>query len=211
MEVIRNDDMESGQLTASPSTRRTTILYIGERGLPLIDIHNRQLSSKRADSAADIWSSRPVSSPSSNSSLFHRLHLSSTQTRPISVSLGSDDDDYISTRNRPEESLFPQHHSGRRIVSLPGTPFGPQNDQQPRTFPRRRSNIQLLSRSPVLCRDDMASGFSQMSGDARRHWSGNRYENRPPVSRSTPCKNGPLCRKYQEGLGGPSIHEVAAC
>lgn len=50
-------------------------------------------------------------------------------------------------------------------------------------------------------RNDMASAFTQMSGDARRHYpSGTpRYENRPPVNRATPCKNGPLCRKFQEG------------
>ena len=50
-------------------------------------------------------------------------------------------------------------------------------------------------------RHDMASAFPQMSGDARRHYpSGTpRYENRPPVNRATPCKNGPLCRKFQEG------------
>ena len=50
-------------------------------------------------------------------------------------------------------------------------------------------------------RNDMASAFPQMSGDARRHYpSGTpRYENRPPVNRATPCKNGPLCRKFQEG------------
>ena len=50
-------------------------------------------------------------------------------------------------------------------------------------------------------RNDMASAFPQMSGDARRHYpSGStRFENRPPVNRATPCKNGPLCRKFQEG------------
>lgn len=50
-------------------------------------------------------------------------------------------------------------------------------------------------------RNDMASAFPQMSGDARRHYpsGSNRYENRPPVNRQTPCKNGPLCRKFQEG------------
>jgi len=58
--------------------------------------------------------------------------------------------------------------------------------------------------SPLVytARYDMASAFPQMSGDARRHFpSGpNRYENRAPVGRPTTCKNGPLCRKYQEGL-----------
>lgn len=50
-------------------------------------------------------------------------------------------------------------------------------------------------------RNDMASAFPQMSGDARRHYpsGSNRYENRPPVNRQTSCKNGPLCRKFQEG------------
>jgi hypothetical protein len=50
-------------------------------------------------------------------------------------------------------------------------------------------------------RNDMASAFPQMSGDARRHYptGSTRFENRPPVNRATPCKNGPLCRKFQEG------------
>lgn len=50
-------------------------------------------------------------------------------------------------------------------------------------------------------RNDMASALPQMSGDARRHYPSGaaRYENRPPVNRATPCKNGPLCRKFQEG------------
>lgn len=71
--------------------------------------------------------------------------------------------------------------------------------------------IEKPSRKDSLCpslevrkrraRNDMASAFPQMSGDARRHYpSGStRFENRPPVNRATPCKNGPLCRKFQEG------------
>lgn len=53
----------------------------------------------------------------------------------------------------------------------------------------------------------MASAYPQMSGDARRHFSSgpNRYENRAPVGRPTTCKNGPLCRKYQEGLHVESL------
>ncbi|CAK4030109.1 related to PAB-dependent poly(A)-specific ribonuclease subunit pan3 [Lecanosticta acicola] len=43
--------------------------------------------------------------------------------------------------------------------------------------------------------DDMANASFRMSGDGRRS---NRYENRPPAS-SILCRNGPQCRKYQEG------------
>lgn len=80
------------------------------------------------------------------------------------------------------ESRLPSHHQAkiasckvsRRVYTEPGDRLG---------------------------RNDMASAFPQMSGDARRHYSSgsNRYENRPPVNRQTPCKNGPLCRKFQEG------------
>jgi len=48
----------------------------------------------------------------------------------------------------------------------------------------------------------MAAGPHRMSGDARRHpppSNFTRVENRPPMS-SFMCRNGPQCRKYQEGL-----------
>lgn len=66
---------------------------------------------------------------------------------------------------------------------------------------RKDSILTLVEAEQRSTRNDMASAFSQMSGDARRHYpSGTpRYENRPPVNRATPCKNGPLCRKFQEG------------
>lgn len=69
-------------------------------------------------------------------------------------------------------------------------------------FTRRDSTPNSTESGKYWCRNDMASAFPQMSGDARRHYqSGStRFENRPPVNRQTPCKNGPLCRKFQEGL-----------
>lgn len=69
------------------------------------------------------------------------------------------------------------------------------------TSPRKDSILTPVEAEQRRIRNDMASAFSQMSGDARRHYpSGTpRYENRPPVNRATPCKNGPLCRKFQEG------------
>ena len=50
------------------------------------------------------------------------------------------------------------------------------------------------------CRNDMAAGFQRMSGDARRYPSSNlnRSENRPPMN-NVLCRNGPQCRKFQEG------------
>jgi hypothetical protein len=66
---------------------------------------------------------------------------------------------------------------------------------------RKDSILTPIGADQRRIRNDMASAFTQMSGDARRHYpSGTpRYENRPPVNRATPCKNGPLCRKFQEG------------
>jgi hypothetical protein len=66
---------------------------------------------------------------------------------------------------------------------------------------RKDSILTPIEADQRRVRNDMASAFTQMSGDARRHYpSGTpRYENRPPVNRATPCKNGPLCRKFQEG------------
>ena len=48
--------------------------------------------------------------------------------------------------------------------------------------------------------DDMAAGFQRVSGDARRYPSSsfNRIENRTPMS-TILCRNGPQCRKFQEG------------
>ena len=57
-----------------------------------------------------------------------------------------------------------------------------------------------LSLEPRPSRDDMAAGFQRVSGDARRYPSSNltRSENRPPMS-NVLCRNGPQCRKFQEG------------
>lgn len=50
--------------------------------------------------------------------------------------------------------------------------------------------------------NDMAAGFPMQSGDARRHNSAThrngRFENQRPMS-SQLCRNGPQCRKFQEG------------
>ncbi|KAK3679109.1 PAB-dependent poly(A)-specific ribonuclease subunit 3 [Vermiconidia calcicola] len=48
--------------------------------------------------------------------------------------------------------------------------------------------------------DDMAAGFQRVSGDARRYPSSSftRTENRPPMG-TVLCRNGPQCRKFQEG------------
>lgn len=51
--------------------------------------------------------------------------------------------------------------------------------------------------------NDMAAGFQRMSGDARRYPSSSasttyRSENRAPMS-NVLCRNGPQCRKFQEG------------
>jgi len=52
--------------------------------------------------------------------------------------------------------------------------------------------------------NDMAAVFSMQSGDARRHASAShrnsRFENQRPMSNQL-CRNGPQCRKYQEGTG----------
>ena len=65
------------------------------------------------------------------------------------------------------------------------------------TLPARPLPVRRRSASS----DDMATGFQQrMSGDARRFPSTGytRTENRPPMS-TVLCRNGPQCRKFQEG------------
>lgn len=78
---------------------------------------------------------------------------------------------------------------------------GPDSVDATTKTSRKDSILTQIEAEQRRIRNDMASAFTQMSGDARRHYpSGTpRYENRPPVNRATPCKNGPLCRKFQEG------------
>jgi hypothetical protein len=66
---------------------------------------------------------------------------------------------------------------------------------------RRDTKLDFTDTGVPTDRHDMAAAYAPMSGDARRHYpaGSNRYENRAPVNRQTTCKNGPLCRKYQEG------------
>lgn len=76
----------------------------------------------------------------------------------------------------------------------------------------------LLGPAITFGSNDMAAGFPRASGDARRHPSSsfnnshnnNRYENQRPMSGQL-CRNGPQCRKYQEGeLVTPCIIQMAA-
>ena len=70
------------------------------------------------------------------------------------------------------------------------------------SLPGQDSHQLPYERSPTPRRDDMAAGFQRMSGDARRYPSSSsnayRVENRPPMS-NVLCRNGPQCRKFQEG------------
>jgi hypothetical protein len=65
----------------------------------------------------------------------------------------------------------------------------------------QKSHATLDDPPAPLRRDDMAAGINRMSGDARRFPSpgtfNNRYENQRPMN--TLCRNGPQCRKFQEG------------
>ena len=75
-------------------------------------------------------------------------------------------------------------------------------DAQP-AFGRCNPNL-ALNTDFGKCRDDMATAFPRTSGDARRYPSSSsssgphRLENRPPMS-TVLCRNGPQCRKFQEG------------
>lgn len=57
-----------------------------------------------------------------------------------------------------------------------------------------------LATTRPISSDDMAAGFQRISGDARKYPSSthSRTENRPPMS-NVLCRNGPQCRKFQEG------------
>ncbi len=60
--------------------------------------------------------------------------------------------------------------------------------------------------------DDMAAGFQRVASDTRRLSSSPfiRSENRPPMS-NVLCRNGPQCRKVQEGPAFPTMSQDSAC
>lgn len=103
-----------------------------------------------------------------------------------------------STRYRDGETDFQSHRQAS--LAPVGTEGSNLVDATVKSS-RKDSILTPVEAGKRRVRNDMASAFPQMSGDARRHYpSGTpRYENRPPVNRATPCKNGPLCRKFQEG------------
>jgi hypothetical protein len=103
-----------------------------------------------------------------------------------SVRYSNNGTDSQGNRKTPSVLIEPGDTSPERVADKPS---------------RRDSLCPPVEVSKRRARNDMASAFPQMSGDARRHYpSGStRFENRPPVNRATPCKNGPLCRKFQEG------------
>lgn len=103
-----------------------------------------------------------------------------------------------SARYRDKEVGFQR---ARSTASTPAQFDDSNYSQDTTTYFRRDSLAVPVESGKRRVRNDMASAFPQMSGDARRHYpSGStRYENRAPVNRATPCKNGPLCRKFQEG------------
>lgn len=83
---------------------------------------------------------------------------------------------------------------------------GNQDPQTSPLFPRI-----TVEEAPAECRDDMATGYQRMSGDARRYPSSNsgRNENRPPMN-NVLCRNGPQCRKFQEGARTADSTRIAS-
>ena len=74
--------------------------------------------------------------------------------------------------------------------------------------PEQLSNDQTAEYPSLWRSDDMAAGFSRMSGDARRYppsstvnTTSSRPENRAPMINIL-CRNGQHCRKLQEGSNG---------
>ena len=65
-----------------------------------------------------------------------------------------------------------------------------------------------VSTRQLMSSNDMAAGFQRTSGDARRYITTNpvRTENRPPMN-GVLCRNGPQCRKYQEGSSSLCLHD----
>jgi len=88
--------------------------------------------------------------------------------------------------------VYPISTSQGTVVPFQGIagPFPNGYSHHPTTSP----TAQLMSSN------DMAAGFQRTSGDARRYITTNpvRTENRPPMN-GVLCRNGPQCRKFQEG------------
>lgn len=137
---------------------------------------------------------------------------------------------------RPRRSQPTQLHtsaSTSHFFRAPGPPtfspscclnpeFVPKGHRTPhRARGKRRRDLRTRSHSTqfgsVSTRSsdyDMAAGFQRMSGDARRFQSSsglNRSENRAPMS-NVLCRNGPQCRKFQEGYCDlpSSSHEASS-
>lgn len=146
--------------------------------------------------------------------------LASTSREPQELSSQNNTDVFSPSANKSQER--DELKSGSVSSSVPGPAPHQQSDRQAslsrgsrgqssrKTRGFRRPGLGPLLNPPCQTRvasaatessDDMAAGFQRMSGDARRYPSSNfnRTENRPPMN-NVLCRNGPQCRKFQEGL-----------
>jgi len=98
--------------------------------------------------------------------------------------------------------------------SHPGISFHTREPSSPVQEVERKISLKQLVVRPTGEGDDMAAGFPMQSGDARRHPLGNhrsgRLENQRPMSGQL-CRNGPQCRKYQEGRSKPYPFQLVLC
>lgn len=133
--------------------------------------------------------------PTSNQSPLLKPFADSSETDPFIESTKLVCDSAVSRAKnkrdviRAKASWRTSANSSRSPTSCKGQTLRQGSQSQLPVTPRSRQ-----------CSDDMATGFQRVSGDARRYPSSNftRVENRPPMS-TVLCRNGPQCRKFQEG------------
>lgn len=188
------DQSSSFERKPSPEKHRNPLIFVESDFPPL------QRTSSQPSGIVDITCvTRRVTLPESWQQRQARRSASASIREP---ELRSRKPTARSTRHREKESNCHRARSaGSGQVEVDKS-----NYFQDTTKSSRRDSLLVPVESGKRgARNDMASAFPQMSGDARRHYpsgsgSGStRYENRAPLNRATPCKNGPLCRKFQEG------------
>lgn len=145
----------------------------------------------------------------------HLISQANTECRPSTtagqLNFGSDSPPHTSLTDAlanslksDQGSLLDEQKSGSAIPStehsIPteGAASSSRSQHQSEFFYSHQRATEAGSQ--IQCGDDMAAGFQRMSGDARKYPSSNlnRSENRPPMSNIL-CRNGPQCRKFQEG------------
>jgi hypothetical protein len=144
--------------------------------------------------------------------------LTTSDFRPLHSQSSTLDKDStsLSSRKDPSEPYIIRNEADRQAVLADLA----EKDRHFQTNPTKHY-LDLVASGPIIPlppgSNAMAAGFAGESGDARRHMSSSfrnnsgrgtlsNDQNQRPVNNQL-CRNGPQCRKFQEGLYAQSTTE----